>query len=285
MNRNFILGSNWLYYKIYVGVKTADLFLTEHLQAVIFELQQKKLIDKWFFIRYKDPDAHLRIRFYTENSKNVAQIISHLFPILNKLINNDVIWKVQTDTYQREIERYGKNTIEEAETLFWLDSELVVDYLKLKPFFDNNETTLLFSFLAIDTFLDAFSQTISSKLSILNDLQTAFKKEHNADKDLKKELDKNYRDLLPQITLFLTKKAKNEHPEIFDIISKKQNRVLKMVPPIAKKIESIAHDFLKSHIHMMINRQFTSNQRKYELVIYDHLHRYYKMVAFCDKNL
>ncbi len=284
MNRNFILGSNWLYYKIYLGVKTADLFLSEHLPNVIEELQQKKLIDKWFFIRYKDPDAHLRIRFFAENSKNIPKIMMILFPTLNKLMQSNVIWKVQTDTYQREMERYGAHTIQEAESLFWFDSELMLSYLKLKPYFESSQTALLCSFLFVDSFLNAFSQTISSKLHILNDLQTAFKTEHDADKILKKELDKSFRDLLPQITLFLNKTAKNNFPEIFEMAHEKQNKVMQIVPNICNDIKSFEHDFLKSHIHMMINRQFTSNQRKYELIIYDHLHRYYKMMAFFEEG-
>jgi len=31
-----------------------------------------------------------------------------------------------------------------------------------------------------------------------------------------------------------------------------------------------------AHIDMMVNRQFTSRQRQYELLIYDHLYRFYK---------
>ena len=50
----------------------------------------------------------------------------------NHLLEQDVIWKIQTETYQREIERYGENTIENSETLFWHDSELILKYLDLK---------------------------------------------------------------------------------------------------------------------------------------------------------
>ncbi|WP_404827730.1 hypothetical protein [Flavobacterium shii] len=35
-----------------------------------------------------------------------------------------------------------------------------------------------------------------------------------------------------------------------------------------------------SHIHMIMNRQYTSKQRMYELIIYDHLYRYYKTVTY-----
>ena len=46
------------------------------------------------------------------------------------------------------------------------------------------------------------------------------------------------------------------------------------------KLQINMNSFLSSHIHMMINRQFTSRQRQYELVIYDHLFRFYKTQMF-----
>jgi hypothetical protein len=50
MKRDFCIGSEWLYYKLYTGVKTADLILLEKLYSVILELKEKNLIIKWFFI-------------------------------------------------------------------------------------------------------------------------------------------------------------------------------------------------------------------------------------------
>lgn len=62
--RNFNIGSEWLYYKFYCGVKTADKLLTEVIKPLTEELQTKQLIDKFFFIRYTDPDLHIRLRFH-----------------------------------------------------------------------------------------------------------------------------------------------------------------------------------------------------------------------------
>jgi thiopeptide-type bacteriocin biosynthesis protein len=56
MKRDFCIGSEWLYYKLYT-VKTADLILLEKLYSIL-ELKEKNLIIKWFFIRYKDTDEH-----------------------------------------------------------------------------------------------------------------------------------------------------------------------------------------------------------------------------------
>jgi thiopeptide-type bacteriocin biosynthesis protein len=280
MKRNFTIGSEWLYYKIYTGVKTTDIILEEKLHAIIEDLVAKKIIDKWFFIRYKDPHEHFRIRFYSETPTNTAIVINTLYPILNDLMVNDLIWKIQTDTYQREIERYGETTIEDSETIFWQDSQMIVNYVSFKPLFEKKETELMFSFLAIDSFLNAFQLTNTQKLNLLDSMQLSFKVEFQADKSLKKELDKQYRELSLEIDDFISGKATSDYLELYNIVEAKQNNIKATVTSIYKNIEIPLFNFLNSHIHMIINRQYTSKQRMYELVIYDHLHRYYKALAF-----
>ena len=100
-----------------------------------------------------------------------------------------MIWKIQTDTYVRELERYGSNTYEISESIFQADSELILEYIALKPYFENDSTAILFSFLAVDQFLSLFSLTSANKYSLLDRMQLSFKNEFQADKTLKKELD------------------------------------------------------------------------------------------------
>lgn len=132
MQRNFCLGSEWLYYKIYTGVKTTDLILLEKLQPVILQLKKRKIIQQWFFIRYKDTDEHFRIRFLIDNTTNLSKVIKAFYPVMNELLQDNLIWKIQTDTYKRELERYGEITIEDSEFLFWKDSEMILQYLSVK---------------------------------------------------------------------------------------------------------------------------------------------------------
>jgi thiopeptide-type bacteriocin biosynthesis protein len=280
MKRDFCIGSEWLYYKIYTGVTTADHILLEKLYPIILELNEKKLILKWFFIRYKDTDDHLRIRFLLSKPNSLTEVIAKIYPILNILLEQNTVWKIQTDTYQKEIERYGEKTIEESETLFWQDSEMIVQYIFLKSNFEKAEIQLLFSFLAIDQFLNSFSQSNTDKLLLMDDLQLSFKKEFDADKVLKKEMDKQYRYLFPAIEGFLSGLSADKYSEIFKLIQDKQIQNLKIVPLIKEKLQIPLSSFLSSNIHMMINRQYTSKQRNYELIIYDHLYRYYKQKQF-----
>lgn len=276
MKRDFCIGSEWLYYKIYTGVQTADLLLLEEFAPIIEQLKAKKVIEKWFFIRYNDPDSHLRLRFLVTKPEAIATIISEFHPVFEELLVNHLVWKVQTDTYQREMERYGEKTMIDSESLFWHDSEMIIRYLTLKSSFEHNETPLLFSFTAIDTFLNSFGLSNSDKLSLMDKLQLAFKKEFDADKSLKKELDKHYRELFQEMQQFLLGKEDEDHPEIFNIIKAKDDKSKDLMDSIKGKLQIPLSDFLCSHIHMMLNRQYTSKQRMYELIIYDHLYRYYK---------
>ena len=284
MQRNFCLGSEWLYYKIYIGVQTTDWVLLEKLYPVILQLKKKKIIQKWFFIRYKDNDTHIRIRFLAENRKDLSKVIQMLYPPMNDLLQENLAWKIQTDTYKRELERYGETTIEDSEFLFWQDSELAIQYLSLKKTFAKKEMALLFSFCSIDSFLNSFSLSILDKYNLMNRLQHSFKKEFEADKILKKELDKKYREIVGELRCFLAGETKKDFPYFFETIEEKQNQIAKKILEIKNAIQIDLYDFLVSHIHMMINRQYTSKQRMYELIIYDHLYRYYKTLNYQKTN-
>jgi thiopeptide-type bacteriocin biosynthesis protein len=285
VKRDFCLGSEWLYYKIYTGVKTADTVLVEKLYPIISLLKERKLISKWFFIRYKDSDEHLRIRFLIDSPNKLSETIMLLYPVLNKMLEQNIIWKIQTDTYKREIERYGQSTMLDSEFLFWQDSEMILQYLSIKPSFRNVDAQLLFSFCAINNFLDSFLLTNTDKLKLMNDLQLSFKDEFNANKILKKEMDKQYRELSHEICQFLSGNAINDYPEVFKLIQEKQNQTKEAVLQIKENLQIPLSIFLMSHIHMIVNRQYTSKQRMYELIIYDHLHRYYKTIEYRHSSL
>lgn len=78
-----------------------------------------------------------------------------------------------------------------------------------------------------------------------------------------------------EIQLLLSGIAINDYPEIFEMIQEKQNKTNNIIQSIKNNLQIPLSSFLMSHIHMTINRQYTSKQRMYELLIYDHLYRYY----------
>lgn len=280
MKREFSIGSEWLYYKIYCGVKTADFVLSDTLKECIETLLAEKYISKWFFIRYNDPDSHIRLRFKIDNPENIGIVITKLQVLFGGLQEQNLIWKVQTDTYARELERYGNTTYELSESIFQADSELVLEYITLKNYFENDTTALLFSFHAIDQFLTLFELTKEEKFKLLDRLQLSFKTEFQADKILKKELDKQYRSLEKELESFLNFEQTENFAPIYEVVNQKSDKIKPVISNLKTNLDVDLFSFLGSHIHMMLNRQFTSRQREYELVIYDHLFRYYKMSVY-----
>lgn len=283
VKRKFVPGSEWLYLKIYTGVKTADIILEEAIYPLTGYFQKNTFISKWFFIRYNDPKPHLRIRLKlsnNDNNINYNQIFDKINESLQEYIKSGEVSNIIIDTYNREIERYGENTIEDAETLFHKNSEFTLQCLH----YDDEEKIML-SLFQIDKILNKINLSIQEKLDWIKGFNDAFKNEFNADKKLNSQLDKKYRKFKPKFIDFIQSDEflDEKNAIIFNI--KESNTALQNIIHHSENqsLEMSLQDFFQSIFHMNINRLFVSNQRLFEMIIYDYLFRYYKMVVF--KNL
>ncbi|PKV48448.1 thiopeptide-type bacteriocin biosynthesis protein [Aquimarina sp. MAR_2010_214] len=280
--RTYILGDEWLYYKIYCGARTSDVLLTETIKPLTSQLLEKGLIDSWFFIRYGDPDFHIRIRFHLPDIHAIGTVILHINAVMQRYIEQRVVYKLQTDTYIRELERYGTNTIDASETLFFYDSTMLLDAIAL---IEDEELYFLFVVKAIDRLLNSFNYEQQEKLKLVTRNSKGFKREFHADKGLNKQLDKKYRGLKSKLASFLeTTSIQEDYGVLDDLLDHKAKQSLGVVQNIMKvhqdgQLEMSLDDLLSSYIHMLVNRAFRSKQRFYELVCYDFLMRYQKTKA------
>lgn len=277
IKRKFQPGSEWLYLKIYTGVKTADLILEESIDHLTKYFQKENYIFKWFFIRYNDPKPHLRIRFLLINTENYNEVLKSITVSLQNLIESGEISNIVIESYDREIERYGENTIEDAETLFHRNTELT---LKCLPYDD--EEKIIVSLFLIDYILNKINLSVSEKLEWIRSFNEAFKREFKADKKLNSQLDRKYRDFKPKYLDFITSDEFLEERNI--IICNVEDSYIALCNIINyNKSQSqgiTLSDLFQSIFHMNINRIFTSSQRLFEMIIYDYLLRYYKSLAF-----
>lgn len=280
IQRAFIVGSEWLYYKIYTGPKTSDLILTEIIKPIAIHLLEQGVIDKWFFIRYNDPKHHIRLRFHYNKPENVAAVINALYGGLKEFSDEDLIWKIQLDTYQREVERYGIDTMVASEELFFLDSKMIVDFLDLIDGDEGEELRWLFGIRAIDQLLTDFGYDEDQKLVLLERLKTGFGAEFGMNKNLKKQMDKKFRNEQDKIKNFLSlsKEKAPDYTPILDVLEEKSRNSKDLVESIKSKIDkSTLDDRMSSYIHMLMNRLFRSKNRLHEMVLYDLLYRNYKI--------
>lgn len=279
----FSIGSEWLYYKIYCGVKTADYILVNKIKEITNYLLNHKIIDKWFFIRYIDSDTHLRIRFHVISIEKYGFLLEKINLELEPLINEKIISKIQTDTYKREINRYGDNSIEFIEELFYIDSVFIIEFLDLLDSDSGNNLRWLIAIRAIDEFLNDFNYTIDKKYALLTKLSLSFFKEHGGMKELKILLDNKYRANRKQVEDILnrTKDNTSEYFPIIELLNKRTNSnkiyIDKLLDLHSQNLLQVGlDDLLSSLMHMNLDRLFMGKNRTNEFVVYDFLARYYK---------
>ncbi len=266
VQKTFLVGDSWLYYKLYCGVQTADTLLTDVIQTLTDALLEQKKIAKWFFIRYTDPNPHLRVRFLVKYSKDVETITTMVKNRLTPFIETQQLWEIQLATYQREIERYGTNTIEHAESFFFYDSQQVVWMLQNVQ---DDTTRFLQVFWWIEQMLLLFEWDTKQQLSFLDRMQQQFKEEFKITQSVRKSLGKKYRGLESQLSKIPPVKVLNK-----EAVKKTIHKLLLLDKE--NQLEVLLENLLASYIHMSINRSFVSQQRLYEMMLYDFLHKKYQ---------
>jgi thiopeptide-type bacteriocin biosynthesis protein len=276
IKRNFIPGSEWVYFKIYTGIKTADEFLKNDLKTTIEELLSKSLIWECFYIRYHDNDFHLRIRFKISSIHNCLEVMSSMRAVLQPLMDQDIIWKVQLDTYKREMERYG-STIEASETVFFHDSIAIICALEFIENSDDIDLKWLYGLKLIDSLLCDFNVRLENKMLFLESLAVSYRQEMKPDKLSGKKINQKYANYKSKIESFF-QNFKENNSFLNCLVIAKSNGIKQAVELIKEHDILMIDDILASHIHMTMNRLFTAHNRQTEYLCYEMLSRYYKTI-------
>ncbi|MDO1450743.1 lantibiotic dehydratase [Rhodocytophaga aerolata] len=279
--RQFSIGSQWLYIKIYCGVKTADKILTEVIKPVSEALLSKGVIDKWFFIRYEDPEHHLRVRFHGEGVF-YTEVISLLNKYLERFYKANLIYKFQTDTYKRELERYGDENIHDSEELFFHDSVAVVNMVESLTGDEGDKLRWQIAIIGVDELLNDFGMNTVQRKALMDKLQTQFKEEFNLlEVEARQSLGRKYREEKTALESVLEGKFISEN--LLKLLQPIKCRTQNWRYTVDRIIEKDRHtklsvsldDLLASYIHMFLNRILRNKQRMHEAIIYDFMFRYY----------
>lgn len=280
VRREITLADNWLYIKLYCGVNNAERILTEFIAPFTAYIRRKAYSKKWFFIRYADPDHHIRLRIKAGSREQVYKILDLFCSKIRPYQDNKLLDKYIIDRYYREVERYGAANMEHTETLFHHDSEAV---LKLLCHFEaqpsEGDLRWLYAIKYIDDLLNALGfEQAASKQALLQDMSDAFRQEFGNGKDMKMQLDKKYREHEGRISAVLST------PEQPMEIVEPQLRNIKQTAARLRRNGPL-DNYLASYIHMFMNRLFKSAQRKHELVVYHLLGKYYTSAVARKKYL
>lgn len=127
--RSMLPGSAWTYLKLYAASRQHDSLIAGPLRELVQQLQEQGLMDRWFFVRYADPEPHLRLRLHAARAEETQVCASLLTTALawgRRLAERGLLKRVCADVYEREVERYGgPQALESLEQVFMINSTVI----------------------------------------------------------------------------------------------------------------------------------------------------------------
>lgn len=283
-NRTLLPGDSCLYCKFYTSEHLANMVLMDLYNKII--TKNNEIIKSFFFVRYQDPYFHLRMRFFIEKNTNISVLLRDINSLSIKLYKDKKIWKMQVDTYEREIERYNSQSIGSAELFFYKESILICEILKKNQ---KSSTEEIWPYLiwVMDFYLTSSSLCLKSKITFVENVANSYKSEFGFGYYNSKCLNKVYRDNKNIIFKVLDSKDYNGiWCELEDCINEYKLFCDYFFRPFQMKniIDPCSDDFcfVQSLIHMLNNRAFVNYNRLHEMLLYEFLLRYYKSKLAID---
>jgi thiopeptide-type bacteriocin biosynthesis protein len=279
--RRFSPGSEWLYAKLYTGNGTADRVLTEVVEPVVQAALDTSAAERWFFVRYADPHFHVRLRVKGDPCRLVEEVLPLLRRKAEPLLADGVIWRLQLDTYERELRRYGGDEgIELSEEVFWHDSEAVLGIVRTLWGDEGLDARWRLALCGIDRLLDDFALDLERKRAWARGCRDGFARDLDIQGETKRALGKRYRAERKALDELLDLQEGTDHP-LAAGVQLLRERSLRLGPLIERlrareeRLSVSLDDLLWSYAHMHANRLLRGAHRAQELVLYDLLDRVY----------
>lgn len=287
VRRRFPPGSDWLYAKLYGGAATADQVLTQRIGPVVDSAVASGAADRWFFIRYADPDPHLRVRLHGPPERLHVEVLPRLEAAAAVSVDAGQIWRVQFDTYEREVERYGGDRgIELAEQVFHADSDAVLAVLRSLSGEEGLDLRWRLALPGIDLLFEALGLGLQERRSVARAAREGYGGEFGVDGAFRGAVGRRYR---------------AERRDLEALLDLRQDPAYRLAPglealrqrssrlaPMGAELHELARrghlpvpltDLAMSYAHMHVNRLLRSAQRAQELVLYELLDRAYSSLA------
>jgi thiopeptide-type bacteriocin biosynthesis protein len=284
ITRRFAPGSEWMSLKIYSGNTEVENFLIERISPLLDKYVD--LYEKWFFIRYADPQWHIRIRFNGEPKELYGELLPKLNELFDPMLVSGELKKVELFTYNREVERYGGPLlISLVEQLFQAESDLVINALKKQSSCGDDLRWRLVG-LVTDQLLEIFDYSTDEKLKLISYLRQGFGNEFNETGVLRKKIGNKYQTLknilindLENLTQSSSLPQNKTQEIIFPLVHEWKKVVTPYISEIKNLIPNISsftkNELLSSMLHMTNNRIFKAYGREHELAMHDFMRRYY----------
>lgn len=273
-------GGNWLFVKLYGSAATIDTLISETLFSLMPRLRGDGAVERWFFVRYADPDWHLRIRIRGHPTRLWSEVLPGIAQDVSRLQGR--IYRTTIDTYLPETSRYGgQQGLAHCERLFDADSEATSSILNMVR--NDPEARWSAALLGMDRLLDDFGLPTESKLSLVSACWNRLLLKYSSDP------------LRGQLSL----KARKYREMREALLASPPETVLQALQPLERRSRKIKSDIeglfglersgalerpltaiMESVLHMNVNRMSRTLPNAHELVLYDWLKRHYERQLF-----
>lgn len=281
VERTFPPGSDWVYLRIYTGEAVADRLLTDAIAPLVRQLTGAASIDKWFFLRYRDPEFHLRVRFH-------GSVQAEAEALGAELLRDGRAWRIELGTYEREVERYGgPEAIELVERVFSADSDAVLELLaRLEPGDEGQEERWQVGLAGTDRMLADLGLGSAERFEVVSQLRASRAQELGWGHAERVRIGRRFRverQLLRRLLAPAASEPTSLAPglEVLDARSR-------VVRPLGSKLQRLARagrlgepltEVASSLLHMHLNRLLRGDNVAQEAVICDLLARLYEETA------
>jgi thiopeptide-type bacteriocin biosynthesis protein len=154
-------GEGVIYLKLY-GPATFQNDLLFALQQLLEECGSPS----WFYVRYQDPDNHLRVRIFSDE----GELMDRFSREARRYADYGFLRRWCIDTYEPEFERYGgEKGLAVCEEIFCLETRALLNLLSLKPALPLDELALC----SIDTLLEGLGMSAKDRYNLYRSLAKA----------------------------------------------------------------------------------------------------------------
>jgi lantibiotic biosynthesis protein len=272
-------GSRWLYCKLYGDPDRLDDVVRAHLPALALGQDG---VDRFFFVRMVDPGAHLRLRFRGDPAVLAGRVRVETERLARDLIAAGGLERLQIDTYEPEIARYGgEQGLEVAEEIFTADSRFAVT--ALAELGGDREDRWRFALVSADRLLASFGLDLAGKLELVSRFAARIAQEFGESAERDRHVARMFRDQRAALERLLAGET-----ELPGTIRAQLADLAAAISPLALRLRGLQaagqlaappSELFRSLLHMHMNRLLVTAPRAQELVLYDFLARLYRSLV------
>ncbi|TMQ63244.1 MAG: Lanthionine biosynthesis protein LanB [Candidatus Eisenbacteria bacterium] len=279
--RTFAPGSEWLYARFHTGPATADRILCRVLAPLAREAVASGAAERWFFLRFADPDWHLRVRFEGPRARLREEVLPALERAAEASQEEGSLHRLILDTYERELERYGgPDGIRIAESVFHADSEAVVEILDSLLGDGGADARWRLALVGSDRLLADMGFDLEQRRAIIDESRAGLAARLEVDSGLERSLSDLFRSERRSLEDLMGDRAPASLAPGLRALASRSDRLAPWIAELRRLVEqgaiattlrSLSADF----VHLHVNRLLRSGHAQQELALYDVLGRLY----------